>query len=489
MKISRDKRAEYLLLAAAGLFATIVFVVDLVTPPQVDVWVFYLPVILAPVLFNNVRQILIAAIVCSALAVVGFFVSPLGLSEWTDILNRGMDLLALWMTAFAAMTIARRSVQLAAAMEGLRRETLEHDLAKQALAQSEGRLRLAIEGAHMGTWDMNLRTGKGIWSETQFRMFGYAPTPKGEVTIDMWENCIHPEDRSYVLKNRDLAKQEQSLLRDEYRIIRADTGQIAWMAAFGRFLTDESGEGVRNVGVSFDITHRKKLEREVLEIAEREQWRIGQELHDSVGQELTGLGLMADALHQKLDGKAPHDQIAARLSEGIDRVHQQIRTLSRGLVPVLVEAKGLWAALDDLATTTSKQTGISITFDSPQRCEVANHNRAMELFRIAQEAVSNALRHGKPDHVRLSLLSGEHNLRLCIQDDGVGMPTRPAESTGMGLRIMEYRAQQIGGTLQIAPAQGGGTVVTCLIGGNNGNGNSKLGSKHYVDHGENSYRG
>ncbi len=341
----------------------------------------------------------------------------------------------------------------------------------------------------MGTWDINLQDGTGIWSDTMFRMFGYPPTPNREATLDMWERCVHPDDRAYVLKNREVARQERSLLRSEYRILRADNGQLAWLAAFGRFLDSESGEGVRYVGVAFDITHRKKLEREVLEIAEREQWRIGQELHDSVGQELTGLGLMANALEQGLESVAPKNQIAPRLVEGIDRVHQQIRILSRGLVPVQVEAKGLWAALDDLTDTVSKQTGVAVTFDCPERCEVADHTRAKELFRIAQEAVSNALRHGRPQHIRVSLLSADDGLNLSIADDGVGIGRQAAQSAGMGLRIMEYRAEQIGGALHVGPAEGGGTIVTCSLGAKNDNANPDIRSHDTSGNGQDSDRG
>ena len=286
-----------------------VFVIDLFTPPEVDVWVFYLPVILAPVLVNNPRLILYAALGCTALVVMGFFISPLGMPLWSDVWNRGMDILALWMTAFAGVTIARRSTQLALAMEGLRRETAEHDQAKLALAKSEERMRLAVEGAHMGTWDLNLHTGAGVWSDSLFRMFGYSPVPDGEATLAMWDSCVHSDDRVYVQKNREVAQRERSLLQRVPHYPRRDDGRLAWLAAYGRFLDNEAGDGMRDVGVAFDITHRKKLEHEVLEIAEREQWRIGQEFHDSIGQELTGLGLMANALNQ--GGDAPgKDQIA-----------------------------------------------------------------------------------------------------------------------------------------------------------------------------------
>ncbi len=491
MNETADDPRRRFLLVASGLLATAVFVVDVLTPHGVEVWVLYLPVILAPVWFNNTRQILWTSAICTVLVVLGSVLFPLGIPPWSDVINRGMGIMAIWLTAIAGITIARHSVQLAAAMEGLRRETAEHDAAKHALARSEQRLRLAVDGARMGTWDMNLRTGSAVWSETQFKMLGYAPAPDGEATVEMWESRIHPDDRASVLKIREQAQHDRTLLPAEYRIVRADNGQIVWLAVYGRFFHDEIGAGVRFIGVSFDISRRKKLEREVLEIAAREQRRIGQELHDSVGQELTGLGLMANALAQRLQDAREQKQIALRLVEGFDRVRQQVRTLSRGLIPVQVEAKGLWAALDDLATTIGEQSGIEVTLDCSEGCDVEDHTRATELFHIAQEAVSNAVRHGYPRHVRMTVCSGADGLRLSIQDDGIGLQRRSAKCPGMGLSIMEYRAEQIGGALQVGPAEGGGTVVTCWLPGehSNGNGKTDAGRRTHDRHREDSHRG
>jgi signal transduction histidine kinase len=327
-------------LSVAALFAALVFVADLLSPLGGAAWVLYLPVVLAPVWLNNPRQVVLASAACSVLVLTGFFLAHTDVGLWRGLRNRGMGLMALWLTASAGIVICRRSMQLAEALGSLRLEIAKHE-------QTE--------------------------------------------------------------------------------------------------------------------TRRQELERQVVEIAAQEQRRIGQELHDGVGQELTGLGLMANALAQRLQERDPEQRMATRLVAGLDRVHQQVRTLSRGLVPVLLEAKGLCAALDDLATGTSEQSGIPITFDCPEWLEVPDHATATQLFRIAQEAVSNALSHGQARHVRVSLLAAPPGLRLSIRDDGAGMPYRPAEGNGMGLRIMQYRAEQIGGALQIGPAPGGGTVVTCLL--------------------------
>src|SRR5262249_33960368 len=141
-----------------------------------------------------------------------------------------------------------------------------------------------------------------------------------------------------------------------------------------------------------------------------------------------------------------------------------------------VEAMGLCAALDDLATSTSESAGVPVTFSCSESLEVPNHATATELFHIAQEAVSNALRHGQPQHVSLSLSRAPNGLRLGIQDDGAGTQEQRKESNGIGLRIMRHRAEQIGGVLHIGSADGGGTVVTCTLPGRGEDGNEDSGS-------------
>jgi PAS domain S-box-containing protein len=459
--VSRKRQA--LFLTALALFAGLVLVIDLLTPVGVEVWVMYLPVIIAPLWVNRARAVAAAATACSVLVCVGCLISPPGKNPlWWDVLNRGMGLMALWLTAYVGMVVCRRSTRLADVTTRLQREIADHRMTDLALRQGEERLRLAVEGAGMGTWDMDLRAGALVWSENHFRMLGYAPALGGHATSEMWLDRLHPEDRARVLEARDQALRDGTLYCPEYRVRRADTGATVWLAVFGRYVYDARGEAVRFLGVSFDITRRRELEREVREVAAREQRRIGQELHDSMGQELTGLGLMAQALCQRL-GDGAERLIASRLAAGLDRVHGQARTLSRGLIPVQVETEGLAAALQDLAQSAGEQSGIPVRFDCAGGVERIDHARATQLFRIAQEAVTNALRHGRPRHVYLSLRSTPEWVRLGVRDDGVGARGRPDDGAGMGLRIMRDRAEQIGGVLQVGHADGGGTLVTCTL--------------------------
>ncbi|HEY9697616.1 MAG TPA: PAS domain S-box protein [Trichocoleus sp.] len=131
---------------------------------------------------------------------------------------------------------------------------------EEALRESEERLRLAMEAAQMGSWDLDIRTGKLLWSEQYFKVLGYEPVATGEVSYEMWSSRVHPDDRDLVLQRWQQSRLEQQLYRAEYRVIRADNGQIAWVASLGSFTYDETGEPIRALGVVFDITDRKQTD-------------------------------------------------------------------------------------------------------------------------------------------------------------------------------------------------------------------------------------
>lgn len=465
-------------MAAAALFAAIVFVIDLHSPKGIEEWVLYLPAILTPVLLKNRRATLLFGAACSALVVLGALVSPTGANPpWWDWLNRGMGLMALGLMTAMGVALVQRSVQLSDAVSALREESARHQRTSRDFAESEERLRLAVEGAGMGAFDANLVSGKSVWSAAHREMLGYGRDTRIEADVGLWQSHICAEDLGRVLQAREQALRDHSLFAVECRIRRADDGKVAWMAIFGRFHYSPSGEAVRFVGVSFDVTRRKELEREVLEIAAREQRQIGQELHDGAGQALTGLGLMAQTLAELLMDRERERRIAMRIVAELDQLHQQLRTLSRGLLPVAVEAKGLSAALEELAASATQRSGVPVVFECPEWVELPEHAVALQLFRISQEAVTNALRHGQPRSIHLSIHSQPSGLRLRIKDDGVGIRRQPSPADGLGIRIMEHRAGLIGGALRIEPAEGGGTVVTCTLARRPEDGDEERGSR------------
>ena len=216
-----------------------------------------------------------------------------------------------------------------------------------------------------------------------------------------------------------------------------------------------------------DITERKQLEKEILEISEREQRRIGHDLHDGICQHLAGIELMSQVLEQKLERRSKDASArAGEIAKNVRETISQTRALARGLSPVTLEAEGLMSALDELARNTTTIFRVACQFQCQPAVLVADQAVSTHLFRIAQEAVSNALRHGKKvRRVAIQLVDADDRIVLSVSDDGAGFPlaAETSRGKGMGLRIMQSRTGMIGGTLAIGNNPGGGATVTIAV--------------------------
>jgi signal transduction histidine kinase len=228
------------------------------------------------------------------------------------------------------------------------------------------------------------------------------------------------------------------------------------------------------------IEERKRLETELLSITERERRWIGQELHDSIGQQLTGIEFMTKVLEEKLTDKSLEEATyAAKITTFVNRATDQTRELARSLHAVDLEANDLVSALKELTATTEH------LFDSllcSLQCDnifpIKDTSVIINLYRIAQEAITNAIRHGKAKNIEIRLSSEGSCTTLTVENDGVDFPGLQAGSKGMGLRIMRYRAEMIGGSLDIQRSADGGTIVRCVF-GNKGSANSS--ESNYAD--------
>jgi len=239
-------------------------------------------------------------------------------------------------------------------------------------------------------------------------------------------------------------------------------------------------------GIIRDISGRKKMQRHLLEISSEEQRRIGSELHDGTGQELTGLSLTAGALLEMIDAAANatvegrtvrqfnesdfiriRDTIA-KVNHKLIEANRNVHELSRGIMPVQIDANALPSSLEELASSTSMPPTILCRFECPFPVIVSENSTATHLYRIAQEAVNNALRHSQASEIVLSLRQNGGETVLEVLDNGIGIDetcSRTAEGQkdhGMGMRTMQYRAGIIGGTLQIERRKTGGTSVRCV---------------------------
>ena len=213
-----------------------------------------------------------------------------------------------------------------------------------------------------------------------------------------------------------------------------------------------------------EIARCRRLEAEILEISEREQQRIGQDLHDDLGQQLAGISCLSRVLENNLVIQtSPEAELAAKITSLLKNSLALTRALARGLHPVALQSGGLMTALIELTQRISDMFRINCRCKCPPVPQMDN-TVATHLYRIAQEAVTNAVKHGLAQEIEIELSSNAHHTVLSVKDNGTGLPAPDSKHDGMGLRIMTYRADMIGGSLDIQNDQTtGGTIVTCTI--------------------------
>ena len=340
------------------------------------------------------------------------------------------------------------------------RDITERKRTENALAESERRMRAIVETAA----DAIITIGEdGIidtFNPAAEKMFGYSSQEAiGQNVKMLMPSPYYEEHDGYISRFLQTGEARLIGLRREFISQRKDGSTFPVDLAVSKLR-----DGPRPLFTGFvrDLSERKALQQELLTIHSEEQRRIGSDLHDNVGQKLTGLGMLAGSLAETLQEHSPDDvEAASRLALGIERALEQIRKLSKGLVPVEVDAEGLRAALTDLSETTTRDAGVRCDFDCYKSIRVENNEMATHLFRIAQEAVTNALKHAAPQRVRISLKTTTDRIFLGVEDDGIGFAPADWQVPGMGLKIMRYRAALIGATLSIARGKQGGTLLTC----------------------------
>ena len=213
------------------------------------------------------------------------------------------------------------------------------------------------------------------------------------------------------------------------------------------------------------LERSQELERQIVGISERERRSIGRDLHDDLGQCLVAIGFAADALKKELEKESSNGApTAAQITNQINQAVIRTRNIARGISPVDDNEWGLELALEQLADSASHLPGISCSFVHGGDVAIRDNTRAMHLYRIAQEALNNAMKHGHAKNIVIALEIDSHGLSLRISDDGVGFDPASVENAGMGLNIMRYRARMIGGALEIQPNTPTGAVVSCTIG-------------------------
>jgi PAS domain S-box len=373
---------------------------------------------------------------------------------------------------------------------------LSSDMARAArltreLEISEKRFNLAADSANLGMWEWDLEKDE-IWvTPTRRAQLGFSAS--GKITFEELISRWHEDDRDKVRQAVNEAIQRGKDYQAEFRMVRADDS-VRWVCARGRVQVDEHGKPKRLTGISLDITARKeaevlaqqqrselerlrrqktaflerevaeraRLEREVIESCAREQRRIAYELHDGVGQQLVSVALSAKLLEEQLRPDHPAEAgKASAIVQLANEAARQVRLTARSLEGA--DGVGdLKTALESLAMSISQNCRVKSVVKANGASLPVSAPVSAQLYRIAQEAVRNAIEHGAAREVLIQLTFGNHDMVLTVQDDGEGFNTKP-NGHGMGLRIMRYRAQCIGGSCEVHAGPTQGTIVHCRV--------------------------
>lgn len=375
-------------------------------------------------------------------------------------------------------------------------------VAERRLRESQQTLKLVLQSANVGLWDWELGTERVVFSREWKSQLGYAEDEIAD-HFSEWERRVHPDDLAPALDRvRRFLAEPWPDYETEFRLRHKD-GSWRWILARGGLVHGSAGQAQRMLGIHIDITERKedekvlhhsreelehrvaertaeltranellhsqgaerrRLEAEVVRIGDEEKQRMAADLHDGICQELVGIGFKTTALRSDLEKAGdPQAARAGQIEDALLAAARHVRFVARGLQPVVAEGRGLMHALEELAAETARQRRIRCAFECPEPVLIENPDTANEIYRIAQEAILNAVTHGRATQVDVSLGEEDGEVRLTVRDDGCGLPPEIAIAPGMGLRLMKYRAGLIHGRCSVRALASAGTEVTCCV--------------------------
>jgi PAS domain S-box-containing protein len=341
----------------------------------------------------------------------------------------------------------------------LEQEIVEHQQAQLALT----RLAEIVECSSDPIFSKTLEGIITTWNRAAERLLGYTAAE----IVGQPVSILIPADRAEENRQiKETLKRGQSVGTVETQRLRKDGSRVDVSLTLSP-IRDIAGNITGYSAIVRDISERRRLEAEVFQASEREQHRIAQDLHDGLGQKLAGISCLSNLLQKDLETLAsPHAATAAKISGLLDLAVAESRTLARGLHPIAPEPNGLMAALESLAASATDLFQVSCRFECPDPVLVKDYDLATHLYRIAQEAVSNSIKHGRAHRIEIGLHStpGQMVLRVC--NNGAGMETVQKlmqQEKGIGMRIMKYRANNIGGTLACHNNDQGGIDVVCTL--------------------------
>lgn len=332
---------------------------------------------------------------------------------------------------------------------------------KQDLHASEEKYRQLVENADCIILRMDTHGNITYFNEYAQTFFGYT---EREILGKSVVGMIVPETDAagrYISKiEKDVRRHPERYAAYESENICKD-GRRVWVVWANSLIRGPQKKIAEVLCVGHDITHRRLLEKEVLEITERERKLLGQEMHDSIGQVMTGVAIKSKGLALKLKGNSPGEaksaEVIARLA---NQAIAQMRDLAKSLYPIDIETGGLVSALQTLASNAEKMLDVKCRFVCKEPVSISSLVESKQLYRIAQEAVTNAAKHGKAKKITIELRSAEGLCVLSVSNNGLDFEMLSHSNEGLGLKIMEYRTNLIGGVLKIGRGKKRGTLVT-----------------------------
>jgi PAS domain S-box-containing protein len=454
-----------IILSVAGLsLAVPVLVINFVFLPQVSFALLYLLIVIFATWADGKKAgILIASassfglLLCETHGDIG----P-GVVCWDMGIQIVISLTAVFLVSAVRNRTGHLKQQVAARVAALEHEINDRTQTEEKLDKTMQQFRQMAENIADAFWMRDPESERMLYVSPAYETIWKRNCRELYQSPDAWLASIHPEDRQQVLQAMGV-QQASGEYNQKYRIVRPD-GTLRWIRDRTFPIRDGSGKVIRIVGIAEDITEQHQLESQILEISDREQARIGQDLHDSLCQKLVSIAFDNNSLEQKLaDQKSPEAETVRQIALILDDAITEARLMARGLFPVQLETSGLGLALQQLTAGVSGRLKIDCRLECPQPVFVRDNSVATHLYRIVQEAVNNAVRHGRANVITVELKTTDSRIELRVTDNGIGLRSTSKRVGGMGLHIMNYRARTIGGVLSIEQANGRGTTVYCSV--------------------------
>ena len=334
----------------------------------------------------------------------------------------------------------------------------EQKTVEEVLRESVERYERAERGTNEGLWDWNIRTDEVYFSPRWKQIIGYQEDEL-DTNVDTFTALVHPEDRERVWEMARTHIGRTGPYDLEYRL-RHKSGEFVWVRSRAQATWDDAGEPLRMAGSIGDITALRAAEQEVIAIGERERQRIGRDLHDGLGQELTGISLRLQSLIQELAREhSPHTQTVQHLTAMVQAAIADTKRVAQDLSPAFLSEFELSEALRGLAAEINRHAKTKCHVQASDEHDIHDRKVATHLFRIAQESINNALKHSGAQSIELRYGREGDSFFIEVLDDGTGIPPGEDRIEGVGLRSMRYRARMLNGRLTVAPRTPNGTRV------------------------------